>query len=104
MFFKIYFCLFVCILLFMQDTATANDLSEEIDEAKEVEVDSKLQQLLREIKFEERIPRKRSFLSQLYKQSKRAFHIKTYFDALIQDDGSILLVPKDVNKNHYFIG
>lgn len=36
--------------------------------------------------------------------NKRAWDIRTYYDALIQTDGSILLIPKDVNKNHYFIG
>jgi hypothetical protein len=38
------------------------------------------------------------------KSKKRGFQIQTYFDALVQKDGSILLIPKDVNKNHYFIG
>lgn len=41
---------------------------------------------------------------QMMNNNKRAFQIKTYFDALVQNDGSILLIPKDVNKNHYFIG
>jgi hypothetical protein len=38
------------------------------------------------------------------KGNKRSFQIQTYYDALMQKDGSILLIPKDVNKNHYFIG
>ena len=37
-------------------------------------------------------------------KNKRSFQIQTYYDAIIQKDGSILLIPKDVNKNHYFIG
>ena len=37
-------------------------------------------------------------------KNKRSFQIQTYYDAVIQKDGSILLIPKDVNKNHYFIG
>lgn len=37
-------------------------------------------------------------------KSKRGFQIQTYYDALVQSDGSIILIPKDVNKNHYFIG
>jgi hypothetical protein len=38
------------------------------------------------------------------KANKRSFQIQTYYDAVVQKDGSILLIPKDVNKNHYFIG
>lgn len=100
MFIKIYFCLFVFMLVFVPDLVTTSEPSEEIEE----DLESKLQYLLQTMKHDDRIPRKRSFLTHLYKQSKRAFHIKTYFDALVQNDGSILLVPKDVNKNHYFIG
>ncbi len=36
--------------------------------------------------------------------NKRAWNIRTYYDAYVQPDGSILFVPKDVNRNHYFIG
>lgn len=36
--------------------------------------------------------------------NKRAWDIQTYYDVLKQNDGSFLLIPKDVNKNHYFIG
>ena len=36
--------------------------------------------------------------------NKRAWDIQTYYDVFLQNDGSILLIPKDVNKNHYFIG
>lgn len=46
----------------------------------------------------------RDLLQSNQKSRKRGFQIQTYFDALIQKDGSILLIPKDVNKNHYFIG
>ncbi len=42
--------------------------------------------------------------SLLNNKIKRGFQIQTYYDALVQNDGSILLIPKDVNKNHYFIG
>lgn len=38
------------------------------------------------------------------KSLKRSFDIRTYYDALVQNDGSILLIPKDINRNHYFIG
>jgi hypothetical protein len=37
-------------------------------------------------------------------KNKRSFQIQTYYDAVVQKDGTILLIPKDVNKNHYFIG
>lgn len=36
--------------------------------------------------------------------NKRAWDIQTYYDVFVQNDGSILFIPKDVNKNHYFIG
>ena len=35
---------------------------------------------------------------------KRSFHIEIYYDIIRLKDGSVLLVPKDKNKNHYFIG
>jgi hypothetical protein len=43
-------------------------------------------------------------INEISRKSKRGFQIQTYYDALVQNDGSILLIPKDVNKNHYFIG
>jgi hypothetical protein len=43
-------------------------------------------------------------LKSLFGVKKRGIHIKTYYDPLIQKDGSILLIPKDLNQNHYFIG
>lgn len=100
MFVRIYLCLFLFMLVLVPNLARATEPSEEMEE----DLDSKIEHLLRTMNRQDTIPRKRSFLTHLYKQSKRAFHIKTYFDALVQNDGSILLVPKDVNKNHYFIG
>ena len=35
---------------------------------------------------------------------KRSFHIEIYYDIVRLKDGAVLLVPKDKNKNHYFIG
>jgi hypothetical protein len=35
---------------------------------------------------------------------KRRFDIQTFYTPVIRKDGSILLIPKDTNKNHYFIG
>ena len=45
-----------------------------------------------------------SFVFRLPVKAKRSFQIQTYYDAVVQKDGTILLIPKDVNKNHYFIG
>ena len=38
------------------------------------------------------------------KQNKPSFKIQTYYDTLVRNDGSVMFIPKDVNKNHYFIG
>lgn len=43
-------------------------------------------------------------LNEISRKNKRGFQIQTYYDALVQNDGTILLIPKDINKNHYFIG
>ena len=40
---------------------------------------------------------KRGFLSEHHK-------IKIYYDIVKLRDGTVILVPKDANKNHYFIG
>jgi hypothetical protein len=43
-------------------------------------------------------------LKSIFGEKKRGIRIQTYYDPLIQKDGSILLIPKDLNQNHYFIG
>lgn len=40
---------------------------------------------------------KRGFLSEHHK-------IKIYYNVMRLQDGTVILVPKDTNKNHYFIG
>jgi hypothetical protein len=35
---------------------------------------------------------------------KRNFKMRVYYDVKVQNDGSVLLIPKDVNRGHYFIG
>jgi hypothetical protein len=70
-----------------------NDLANEMTPRSRLGADSTFQ--------EELIKNK---LKSLFGIKKRGFQIQTYYDALIQNDGSILLIPKDVNKNHYFIG
>ncbi len=37
-------------------------------------------------------------------KKKRSFNIRIYYDIIRMKDGTVLLIPKDVNKNHYFIG
>ena len=37
-------------------------------------------------------------------RSKRNFGIKLYYEIIELDDGRLVSVPRDVNKNHYFIG
>lgn len=39
-----------------------------------------------------------------YNNKKRGFDIKTFYSPIYRKDGSVILVPKDINKNHYFIG
>ncbi len=38
------------------------------------------------------------------KTHKRGFNIQTFYSPVYRKDGKILLIPKDSNKNHYFIG
>jgi hypothetical protein len=45
-----------------------------------------------------------NFLGTTTNKYKRGFQIQTYYDLLLRNDGSIMLIPKDVNRNHYFIG
>ncbi|CAF0873011.1 unnamed protein product, partial [Brachionus calyciflorus] len=124
MFFKLSFSVVLVLLFILIRNSIARDDSHDIqdNELQENQIEQMqsrlnhlMSKLLRKPKINEKLYvreasdeninyRKRGFFSDLYRQSKRAFHIKTYFDALVQNDGSILLVPKDVNKNHYFIG
>jgi hypothetical protein len=36
--------------------------------------------------------------------TKRGLHMQVYYEPKFMKDGSVLLVPKDKNKGHYFIG
>jgi hypothetical protein len=40
----------------------------------------------------------------ILEKSKRRFKMKVYYDVVVQNDGSVLLIPKDINRGHYFIG
>lgn len=44
------------------------------------------------------------FLNSKKIQNKRGFDIKTFYSPVLRKDGSLILMPKDINKNHYFIG
>ena len=35
---------------------------------------------------------------------KRSLRMKMYYNAVMKDDGSFVLIPKDFNRGHYFIG
>lgn len=35
---------------------------------------------------------------------KRGLKLKVYYQAIVNDDGSVVLIPKDQNKGHYLIG
>lgn len=35
---------------------------------------------------------------------KRGIHMQVYYEPKLLKDGSILLIPKDRNKGHYFLG
>lgn len=37
-------------------------------------------------------------------KNKKGFQITTMYNIVQKEDGSVLLIPKDSNKNHYFIG
>ncbi len=41
----------------------------------------------------------------IIENAKRSlFNIKIYYDIVHLKDGVVMLIPKDYNKNHYFIG
>lgn len=51
----------------------------------------------------QKLARLMKLLNYLPNKNKKGFHIQTQYQVLT-DNGSIVLVPKENNKNHYFIG
>ena len=85
------------------NAATARNVPNKSNESSEIKSEENL-----DVKEYKRYPTLERIIARLNarqrQENKRGFDIKTFFSPIYRKDGSVLLIPKDTNKNHYFIG